>query len=500
MIDVVIPTIGRPSLARLLASLQSSHGPRPARILVVDDRVDRTQPLPLGSSDEETASVTVLGGKHAGPASARNVGWRASRARWIAFLDDDVLVGPTWLEDLQRDLRGLSLDVAASQGRVRVPMPEHRAPTDWERNVRGLETARWITADCAYRRSDLLAVGGFDERFRRAYREDADLALRIVATGKRIVQGTRQVTHPVRPAPWWISVRLQAGNADDVVMDAVHGPDWRERAAAHCGAYGAHAATVATAAVAALAFAARTPRLGMVAAAAWAARVTAYAWSRIEPGPRTPHEIGTMALTSIAIPFAAVAHRLRARAMLPALLASAHAPRHLPAAVFFDRDGTLIADAPPNDDPARVVPMPGAGEALRRLREAGVALAVVSNQPDVADGRLSPAALAAVNAHVETLLGPLGAFFVCTHATNEGCGCRKPQPGLIAAAAASLGVRPADCIVVGDIGADVDAAHAAGARSILVPTPCTLPDEIARAPHVARDLDQAADMVLRGIA
>src|SRR5205823_1155210 len=137
---------------------------------------------------------------------------------------------PDWLARLADDLGGLPLEVAGSQGCIQVPLPRDRPPTDWERNVHGLERARWATADIAYRRSALERVGGFDERFRRAYREDADLALRVRRAGGTIVRGARTVTHPVRPADRWVSVRLQTGNADDVRMRALHGPDWRAAA------------------------------------------------------------------------------------------------------------------------------------------------------------------------------------------------------------------------------------------------------------------------------
>ena len=65
-------------------------------------------------------------------------------------------------------------------------------------------------------------------------------------------------------------------------------------------------------------------------------------------------------------------------------------------------------------------------------------------------------------------------------------------------AAAALGVRPADCVVVGDIGADMGAALAAGARGILVPTPRTRSEEISDAPAVATHLDEAVDAILAG--
>src|SRR5919199_608834 len=109
--------------------------------------------------------------------------------------------GSGWRAALERDLSELPWDVAASHGRVRVPLPQGRRPTDWERNVAGLERARWATADIAYRRDALAEVGGFDERSPRAYREDADLGLRGTAAGWRIAAGARAVLHPVPPAP-----------------------------------------------------------------------------------------------------------------------------------------------------------------------------------------------------------------------------------------------------------------------------------------------------------
>jgi histidinol-phosphate phosphatase family protein len=509
MFDVVIPTIGRPSLAELLRSLALCSGPRPERIFVVDDRREPANALDFGALDTDfgaldadfAARITILTGPARGPAAARNAGWRASRAAWVAFLDDDVVVGPTWLAALAEDLAALPAQVAGSTGIVRVPLTRDREATDWERNVAGLAKARWITADCAYRRRELLATGGFDERFPRAYREDADLALRVVKRGKEIVRGSRAITHPVRPAPWSISIRLQAGNADDVLMDALHGSGWRERAGAPRGAFRSHAFTVATAALAFVAAVSGFFGVAAPATAAWLAQTAAFAWRRIAPGPRTRAEIGSLILTSFAIPFAAVYHRGRGLATRGRLLRDrARAPRPIASAVLFDRDGTLIVDVPYNADPARVVPMPAAHGALARLREAGIATAVVTNQAGVALGRLRPEDVRAINERAESLLGPLGPVFVCAHGPEAGCGCRKPAPGLIIAAARALGVSPRDCVVVGDIGTDVEAARAAGARAILVATPFTRPEEIAAAPLVASDLDAAVSAVLGGAA
>ena len=167
-----------------------------------------------------------------------------------------------------------------------------------------------------------------------------------------------------------------------------------------------------------------------------------------------------------------------------------------PLAVLFDRDGTLVVDVPYNGDPALVQPVPQAAAALERLRRAGVPTAVVTNQSGIARGLLTRAQVDAVNARAAELLGDLGPVLVCEHGPEDGCACRKPAPGLVLQAAARLGVAPQDCAVVGDIGADVGAALAAGARPVLVPTPVTRAEEVAAAPEVATDLLAAVELLL----
>ncbi len=499
--DVVVPTAGRPSLAPLLRGL--AHGlPRPGRVLVVDDRAGENRPLLAGMDGDLPAEVVVVRSRGAGPAAARNVGWRAATAEWVAFLDDDVVLADGWLAALARDLGGLPADVAGSQGRLVVPLPSDRGPTDWERNVRGLETAVWATADLAYRRDVLAAVGGFDERFERAYREDADLALRVGSIGARIVWGTRTVRHPVAPERFWRSVALQRGNADDVLMRALHGPRWRERAHVPRGRRRRHLATTAAAVVALAAAGRGRRRVAVVGSAAWLAGTAELAWARLRPGPRTRDEVARMTATSVVLPAAATYHWLRGWARLPRLLADAErapGPRPAPAppdAVLLDRDGTLVVDVPYNGDPRRVTPMPGAREALDRLRAAGVKLAVVSNQSGVGRGVLRAEDVDAVNRRVEELVGPVAGWFVCPHAPDEGCDCRKPAAGLVRRAARALGTTPDRCAVVGDIGTDVEAALAAGARPVLVPNVATRAEEVAAAPEVASDLLAAVDLVL----
>ncbi|MFI2780469.1 glycosyltransferase family 2 protein [Streptomyces sp. ALB3] len=303
---VVVPTIGRACLADCLRALAAGAGPRPAEVVVVDDRPGAEDGLPLGPVGALPVRVVATGGR--GPAAARNAGARAVGATWVVFLDDDVQVSPDWAERLAEDLAGADDRTGGVQGRLTVPLPEDRRPTDWERGTAGLEAAAWATADMAYRATTLKEVGGFDERFPRAFREDADLALRVMDAGWSLRRGRRVTLHPVRPAGPWASVRAQRGNADDVLMNRLHGRDWWTRGEAPRGRLPGHLATTALACAAVLGMATRRRRSAALAASLWAAATAEFAWARIAPGPRTRHEVATMVATSVAIPPLAVRH------------------------------------------------------------------------------------------------------------------------------------------------------------------------------------------------
>ncbi len=487
---VVVPTVGRPSLDTLLEALASGSHPLDVPVVVVDDRPG-DGPLVV---DTHGLDLTVVRSGGHGPARARNTGWRRARTAWVSFLDDDVLPLPDWYAVLREDLAAAPATVAGSQGHVSVPLPQDRRPTDWERGTAGLEHARWITADLSYRRSALAAVGGFDERFPRAFREDSDLGLRITASQGRITRGRRQVHHPARPSDDWASLRQQRGNADDFLMRALHGPDWHDRAGAAPGRRRLNVGTAVAAGTAVVGALAGHRRTAALAAATWTVATAQFAAARIAPGPRDTAEVRRMVLTSAAIPPAATWHSLRGLLRYRNV-----APwRGLPDLVLFDRDGTLVRDVPYNGDPARVRPVPGAAGALAVLRERGVRTGLVTNQSGVAAGRLTGAQVEAVNARVAELLGPFDVVEVCPHGPEDGCACRKPSPGMVKDACAALDVDPALCVVVGDIGADVEAAAAAGARGILVPDVATARVEVARAEHVEPTLPDAVAAILDG--
>lgn len=166
-------------------------------------------------------------------------------------------------------------------------------------------------------------------------------------------------------------------------------------------------------------------------------------------------------------------------------------------AVLFDRDGTLIVDVPYNADPRRVRLMPGARAAVDLAREAGLLVGIVSNQSGVGRGLLTMPEVGLVNDRVEELLGPFDVWELCPHSPLAECSCRKPRPTMIHSAARRLGTIAERVAMVGDIGSDVEAAAAAGARSVLVPTAATLTQEVRAAPLVAVTVLEAVIVLLQ---
>ena len=147
--------------------------------------------------------------------------------------------------------------------------------------------------------------------------------------------------------------------------------------------------------------------------------------------------------------------------------------RPLTRAVFLDRDGVLneavVRDAkpyPPASE-ADVRLVADAAASLARLKEAGLPLIVVTNQPDVARGAQTLDAVEAIHRRLRREL-PLDDFLTCLHDDRDRCACRKPLPGLILEGAARHGADPARSFMIGDRWRDIDAGHAAGCRTVWI--------------------------------
>lgn len=151
------------------------------------------------------------------------------------------------------------------------------------------------------------------------------------------------------------------------------------------------------------------------------------------------------------------------------------------AAVFLDRDGTIIEEAGYLSDPAAIRLLPGAGKAITALNRANIAVVMVTNQSGVARGFFDEAAVAAIHHRLQYLLlqegAQLNAVYFCPHLPDARlpeyrleCRCRKPAPGMIEQAVEALKLHSLPFYVVGDKKADMDLASAVGARRILVRT------------------------------
>lgn len=142
--------------------------------------------------------------------------------------------------------------------------------------------------------------------------------------------------------------------------------------------------------------------------------------------------------------------------------------------VLLDRDGTINVERDYLSDPDQLALYPGVADALRRLRQLGFGIVVVTNQSGVARGYFDLATVDRVHDRLRQLLAAEGisldGIYICPHGPDEDCTCRKPLPGMVEQAVAEHGFDPAQAFVVGDKAADVELAHAVGAIGILVRT------------------------------
>ena len=184
---------------------------------------------------------------------------------------------------------------------------------------------------------------------------------------------------------------------------------------------------------------------------------------------------------------------------------SAHSTNNLRPTLFLDRDGTINRHIGYLDRPEQIELLPGVGEAIRRLNQAGVLTVVVTNQAVIARGQCSEADLEQIHARLKELLGQHGAhldaIYHCPHQPDRGqrgevtelkivCRCRKPEPGMIEAALRDLPIDPSQCAVVGDTERDVGLAHNCHLPCYWITSPeQPIPVHVTRVEHLPEAID-----------
>ncbi len=209
-ISVIVPTYKRPQLLKncLLNLCNQTFDSKEYEIIIVSDGPDKETGIMVSEFKNyqfKNIRFQSLPVKK-GPAAARNLGWQSAQGILIAFTDDDCLPETTWLKNIWKHYN-YEPEIAFT-GKVIVPVSQQ--PTDFELNTKGLETGDFVTANCVCTKATLKAVGGFDEAFSAAWREDSDLEFKLLEHRVPIIKlQDVVVVHPVRKAPWGVSIKEQ---------------------------------------------------------------------------------------------------------------------------------------------------------------------------------------------------------------------------------------------------------------------------------------------------
>lgn len=237
--------------------------------------------------------------RKAGPAAARNLGWVLADAPLIAFTDDDCIPAPGWLAALWSAYQAHREEEVAFSGSTQVPVSAH--PTDYERNISRLASAEFITANCACSKKALKRVGGFDERFRMAWREDSDLQFKLIDHGIPIIKVENAgVTHPVRKAPWGVCIREERKGMFNALLYKKFPNLYREKIQPRPPWH--YYASVGFLVLTLVGFICGLAALTAGGLAGWMVVTAWFAWRRLKTTSHAWTHVGEMIVTSAVIP------------------------------------------------------------------------------------------------------------------------------------------------------------------------------------------------------
>jgi glycosyltransferase involved in cell wall biosynthesis len=303
-VSVVIPTYQRPSLLKACLSAIGKQRLDMSlfEVLVITDGEDEQSFAVVEEVKQQVPnlqlSISALAVK-SGPAAARNAGWRKACGRLIVFTDDDTLPHEDWLNAYHKAFKEADEAKVVFTGKVIVPIPA--SPTDYEMNIANLETAEFITANCACAFPALVQVRGFDEAYRMAWREDSSLHFKILSHNIPIHHvADAVVTHPVRPAVWGVSLRSEKKNMFNALLYRQFPGLYRARIGSHFP--WEYLVMVLAFILGVVLLIRNSTALGMSFLAVWLLLEALFIYRRLKPASKSRSHVMEMIVTSLAIP------------------------------------------------------------------------------------------------------------------------------------------------------------------------------------------------------
>lgn len=312
-ISVIIPTYRRPALlSRCLDAIRQQHCPDCSfEVLVISDGPDEaTRSLIndlIQTHPDFPLSFHELPVKR-GPAAARNYGWKKGAGELVVFTDDDCIPESHWLDAYWTSYQLRNQLYIGFTGKVIVPVPAR--PTDYQKNVAHLSTAEFITANCACSRAALDRIGGFDEDFPIAWREDSELQFKLLKENLPIIHVPGAVIcHPARAASWGTSIRDQQKSMFNALLFKKH-PELYRKKIARSPVWNYYTIIISSI-VSVIAFSSGSKSLAFIALLVWAFALILFISKRLRGTDMSFSHRTEMIVTSLIIPYLSVYWTLR---------------------------------------------------------------------------------------------------------------------------------------------------------------------------------------------
>ncbi len=307
-ISVVIPTFKRPQLLlKCLSALKNqSFSPENYEVIVVTDGPDEATRQNVESFTNEHHLLNFICDNlivKAGPAAARNHGASSAKGELIVFTDDDCMPDVNWLQSYWNEYCEEQKNEIAFSGKTVVPRAGK--PTDYERNIANLETAEFITANCACTKLAFKKVNGFDEDFKIAWREDSELQFKFITASIPIIKVNEAlVVHPVRNAPWGVSLKEQKKSRFNALLHKKHPLLYKEKIGIK--PLWNYYAMIVLLPVCILSYLQAMPVIFAISFSCWLILLAQFTLKRLKGTSKKLNHITEIIVTSVLIPFLSV--------------------------------------------------------------------------------------------------------------------------------------------------------------------------------------------------